>query len=212
MTDYFQLLNQPRLPWLDPDSLKNEFLKLTSARHPDKRGDSDAAKPAPEGKDSKQPDSSDINRAYQCLKETRTRLKHFLELTTGKPVNELSEVPSRLIELFAESNALFKRVDQAIQKQAGYSESPLLRAVQMKENGALLERIQAFQSVLSDIHADVENRLKQHNAFWEQTAGGKRIESREKEELAKLEELYRLEGYLVKWRAQLQEKLFRLAF
>ena len=36
MTDSFSLLNEPRRPWLDAGALKQKFLPLSSAAHPDR--------------------------------------------------------------------------------------------------------------------------------------------------------------------------------
>ena len=36
MTDNFALLNEPRLPWLDPDLLKEKFFPLSAPFHPDR--------------------------------------------------------------------------------------------------------------------------------------------------------------------------------
>ena len=35
MTDYFNLLSEPRRPWLNPEALKQKFLNLSAEVHPD---------------------------------------------------------------------------------------------------------------------------------------------------------------------------------
>ncbi len=37
VTDYFALLNEPRRPWLEPETLKSKFLALAAEAHPDKQ-------------------------------------------------------------------------------------------------------------------------------------------------------------------------------
>ena len=53
MPDAFSLLNEPRRPWLDAGALKQKFLPLSSAAHPDRthnapEAEKQAAKPVAE--------------------------------------------------------------------------------------------------------------------------------------------------------------------
>ena len=36
MIDCFELLQEPRRPWIDADALKSRFLELSTAAHPDR--------------------------------------------------------------------------------------------------------------------------------------------------------------------------------
>ena len=74
MTDYFALLDQPRRPWLDPEELKEVFHQKTLATHPD-------AQTQPRGKET----FTQLNEAYQVLREPKRRLHHLLDLEGISP-------------------------------------------------------------------------------------------------------------------------------
>ena len=78
MTDYFALLGESRRPWIDPEELKAKFLALTAQVHPDRvHNASEAEKQAASRR------SAEMNAAYNCLREAKTRLLHLLELERG---------------------------------------------------------------------------------------------------------------------------------
>jgi curved DNA-binding protein CbpA len=77
MTDYFALLDVPRRPWLDPDSLKEKYLTLSGKLHPD-RAPPDASDPR--GAHDRY---TEINSAYHSLLGPRERLSHLLQLELG---------------------------------------------------------------------------------------------------------------------------------
>ena len=60
MTDYFALLNEPRRPWLDPDSLKKKFLALAAGIHPDRIHNADELEKAEANRR-----YAELNAAYQ---------------------------------------------------------------------------------------------------------------------------------------------------
>jgi len=80
MTDCFELLQEPRRPWLDADALKARFLKLSAAAHPDRfHGGTESERAQANDR------SAELNAAYNTLRETRDRLFHLLELERGAP-------------------------------------------------------------------------------------------------------------------------------
>ncbi len=121
MLDYFALLSTPRRPWLNPDSLKQTFLTLSSAIHPDRVRPADAAdKHTANGR------SADLNAGYQCLREPRDRLRHLLELELGVKPSDLTQVPEDLMDLFFAIGKEFRAVD-ALLVEKNQATSPLLQ-------------------------------------------------------------------------------------
>src|SRR6266571_3501873 len=101
MTDYFALLGQTRLPWLDSDSLKSKFLEISATVHPDRvHGASEIEKQSSHQR------SAELNAAYNCLREPKTRLQHLLELEAGAKPNDIQQLPSGTMELFIEVGQL----------------------------------------------------------------------------------------------------------
>src|SRR5438105_4306005 len=101
MTDYFALLNESRRPWIDSDSLKQKFLALSSGVHPDRVHNSGEAE-----RREAQELYTNLNAAYNCLREPKSRLQHLLELEQGiKPAN-IESIPPDLMELFMEVSQL----------------------------------------------------------------------------------------------------------
>src|SRR5271154_3623600 len=109
MTDNFALLNEPRRPWLDVDLLKQIFIAQSANFHPDKiHSASDADKNAA----AKQ--FADLNAAYNCLAEPKSRLLHLLELELGAKPKDIQQIPTALADLFAEIATVCHRADDFI--------------------------------------------------------------------------------------------------
>src|SRR5215472_9636832 len=75
MVDYFALLDEPRRPWLDAEPLKEKFLALSATVHPDRVHNLSETERA-----AAQERYTELNAAYQCLREPKERLHHLLEL------------------------------------------------------------------------------------------------------------------------------------
>src|SRR5476651_643539 len=97
MSDYFALLNEPRRPWLDADSLKQKFLALSANAHPDKIHSASESDKSAAGKQ-----FAELNAAYNCLLEPKSRLLHLLELELGAKPRDIQQIPAALADLFAE--------------------------------------------------------------------------------------------------------------
>ena len=78
MIDYFTLLNEPRRPWLDAELLKQKFLALSATVHPDRVHNLGEAERA-----AAQERYTELNTAYNCLREPKERLQHLLQLELG---------------------------------------------------------------------------------------------------------------------------------
>ena len=201
MPDYFALLNEPRRPWLDTDLLRQHFLAQSAGAHPDKiHSASDAEKSAA----AKQ--FAELNSAYNCLVEPKTRLLHLLELELGAKPKDIQSIPTALADLFAEVANTCRSTDTFLAEKAKAT-SPLLQ-VQLFERGQdWVEKLQALQRTLNDLREKLISELKSLDQQW-MTAGP----SARPDILTKLEELYRLFGYFNRWSNQIQERIVQLAF
>ena len=205
MADYFELLGQPRRPWLDPELLKSAFLSLSEKLHPDRIHQSSV-----EEKQRAQERYAQLNSAYQCLLQPRDRLQHLLELETGAKPSAIQNALPAFMNLFLEIGGLCQAADKLIEEKHATA-SPLLRVSLFERGQQLAERIQALQEKLRTLSATHETALREMNPAWE-TAPPVGDPSRAAAlPLAELEENYRAFSYLSRWSAQLQERFVELA-
>ncbi len=198
MSDHFTLLNEPRRPWLEPETLREKFLTRSSAVHPDR-----VHQLSPAERENAQQQYTELNAAYNSLREPRLRLRHLLELELGKKPSDLTQVPDDLMELFfvigkalREADAFLAEKEQAI--------SPLIK-VQLFERGMdWTETLGKLQQQISARRAALIAELKTLDAGWSSPPPP--------ETLAQLENLYRLFSYFDRWLAQLAERSARLSF
>jgi curved DNA-binding protein CbpA len=199
MTDCFALLNEPRRPWLEVDALKQKFRALSASVHPDKIHSAGEAEKSDAARS-----FAELNAAYNCLVEPKSRLLHLLELERGAKPQEIQEIPAGLADLFAEVALACRGADGLLAEKSRVT-SPLLQ-VQLFERGqAWVEKLNALQQKLNGLHGQLMSELKSLDDQW--TGTGSRTEI-----LAKAEELYRLFGYLNRWNKQIQERVVPLSF
>ena len=94
MTDFFALLQEPRRPWLDTDLLKQKFLTLSASAHPDKIHSASDADKADATKQ-----FTELNAAFNCLADPKSRLLHLLELERGAKPADIQQIPAALADL-----------------------------------------------------------------------------------------------------------------
>jgi curved DNA-binding protein CbpA len=199
MTDNFALLNEPRRPWLDADSLKQKFLALSSSIHPDKihsAGDSEKSAAAKQ--------FAELNAAYNCLLEPKLRLLHLLELELGAKPKDIQQIPPALADLFAEIAAACHKVDVFLIEK-GKVTSPLLQVQLFERAQEWIEQLNLLQRKLNELREKLTGELKSLDEKWT----GNNLEARG-DLLKKLEELYRLSGYFNRWNNQIQERVVQL--
>jgi len=199
MTDCFALFNEPRRPWLEPDALKQKFFALSANLHPDKiHSASDADKNAAAKK------FAELNAAYNCLAEPKSRLLHLLELESGAKPKEIQQIPNALADLFADVASVCKNADAFLKEMHG-NNSPLLRVQSFERAQEWIERLNLLQKKLGDLREDLNNKLKVLDDGWMKSGAAAR-----KEMLPELEEIYRLFGYFNRWSNQIQERIVQL--
>ena len=201
MTDNFALLNEPRRPWLDADALKQKFIALSASAHPDKIHSAGDAE-----KSSAAKSFAELNAAFNCLAEPKSRLLHLLELELGAKPKDIQQIPAALADLFAEVAMDCRSADTFLAEKSKVT-SPLL-LVQLFERGQeWVEKLNALQKKLTGLHDQLMSELKSLDAKWVGAEGVAR-----QEVLAKAEELYRLFGYFNRWNRQIQERVVQLSF
>src|SRR6185503_15822413 len=187
MTDYFAVLGEARRAWLDPEALKAKFLSLSGSVHPDRvHAQTDDQRKAA------QEHYTQLNAAYQCLRDTKSRLRHFLELNGSGKLQDVQEIPSETMELFFQVGKLCRESDAFLAEKRAVT-SPLLKV-------RMFDRAQEWHNRLTDLAADLRARIA---ALEEELRASEPASAR-------LEAIYRLLSYFGRWLAQLQERAFQL--
>jgi hypothetical protein len=199
VVDYFALLKEPRRPWLDPDQLKHKFLSLSADLHPDRVHGASA-----DDKRNAQLRYTDLNTAYQALREPKDRLAHLLELESGKKPSAIQNAPADLMDVFLEVGAICREADK-LAEQKKTEPSPILQAGLFERGLALSEKLADLQEKVKERSLIAENVLRGLDARWNSPAHDR------ESALEDLESLYRTVSYLSRWSAQLQERFVRLA-
>lgn len=202
MTDYFALLDQPRRPWLDPDSLKGRFLALSAELHPDRvHGAGEPEKAAAARR------YLELNSAFNCLREPKDRLRHLLELELGRKPKELQEIPADLADLFVEVAQLCRQANAFLVERAGVS-SPLLRVGLFERGQQWADRLAAMQRRLGARQELLVRELQKLDAAWQETQGNAFARA---PLLRGLEDIHRLLSFYARWNSQIQEAILQLA-
>jgi len=182
MTDYFALLDQPRAPWLDPESLKEVFHRKTLKQHPDTSASasSDAF--------------AELNEAYQALQNPKRRLQHLLELQVSPPMRAPESVPNELQELFLRIGEWNQRAQDLLEKIRGQSSA--------LERSLLKSRLLEVQQAIENLRCEVRDLSETANAELKQ------IEATQLDLISGFHSRF---AYLSRWMEQLDEVAFQLS-
>ena len=193
MIDYFALLDQPRVPWLDLNELKNTYYKKTLQAHPDaqttraRADETDAA-------------FASLNEAYQVLQEPKRRLHHLLSLEGAAPSSH-ETVPQHLHDLFPVIGVLTQRANLLLER-IGTTSNRLSQSL-------LKPQILEVQDEAKEVHERIQNlfetslaELQQINTAWRKNPAV---------QIKVLSKLYVALAYLTRWLAQLNEITFQLS-
>ncbi|HMJ88906.1 MAG TPA: hypothetical protein VK530_03775 [Candidatus Acidoferrum sp.] len=205
MTDYFDLLGEPRRPWLDPSILKQNFHMLSNDLHPDR------VHSAPE--EVKQRVSqryAELNAAHNVLREPRDRLLHLLELELGAKPRDVQRIPPGTMELFIEVGQLCRDIDTFLDERNKVT-SPLLK-VQIFERGMeWADKLQSLQQRINARRDELADELQQMNAVWNSAPPIGSSDRAASLPLERLEQLYRVFSYIARWSEQINERIVQLA-
>jgi DnaJ-domain-containing protein 1 len=200
MTDYFALFNEPRRPWLDAETLKQKFLALSATVHPDRVHNLGEAERA-----AAQERYTELNTAYNSLREPKDRLQHLLQLELGALPKDIQRIPSDLMDLSLEVGKACREADAFLAEKARVT-SPLLQVTFFERGHDFADKLQAIRQRVNTLNEQLNDELKQIDTTWQSGTPPRSTL------LQRLEELYRLFGYFARWNAQLQERAVRLSF
>lgn len=197
MTDNFALLNEPRRPWLDVEAIKAKFLALSAEVHPDR-----VHQAAENEKRAANLRYTELNAAYNCLREPRHRLRHLLELELGAKPSDLTDVPDDLMKVFFNVGKMFREVD-ALLAEKSKATSPLL-LVQFFERGQdWVEKLGGLREQISMRRDALLNELQVVDSSWPVT---------NPKPTDILLRIWRLLSFYDRWLAQIQERVVQLSF
>jgi len=197
MTDYFALLDEPRRPWLDAEVLKAKFLARSTEVHPDRvHQASDADRLAANQR------YTEINAAYNCLREPRSRLRHLLELELGTKPSDLTDVPNDLMELFFSVGKALREADAVVAEKARAT-SPLLQVQMFEQAQAEVEKLNAIREKISARREVLLRELQELDSNWK-VGDTQAVNS--------LLRFWRLLSFYDRWLAQIQERTVQLSF
>jgi len=200
MTDYFALFNEARRPWLDPEVLKQKFLTLSAAIHPDRVHNLGEAERA-----AAQERYTELNAAYNCLREPKERLHHLLELELGALPKDIRRIPPDLMDLSLEVGKACRAADAFLAEKAKVT-SPLLLVTFFERGQVFADELQGLRQKVNSLNERLTEELQQIDGAWQSGAASRALL------LQRLEELYRLFSYFARWMAQTQERVVRLSF
>jgi DnaJ-domain-containing protein 1 len=204
MTDNFAVLSQPRRPWLDLESLKQKFLQLSAEVHPDRAHDA-----AAEQKREFQIRYTELNTAYQCLREPKERVRHLIELERGTRPEQVQRIPPELMDLSLEVGQACRAAD-ALLGEKSKTTSPLLQVDLFTRAQQKIEELMAFQRQLEAKRESLLVRLKELDEEW--ATFGKSNSNKRSATLDWLEELRSLLSYYERWVGQVRERIVQLSF
>ncbi|MEO7298880.1 MAG: hypothetical protein ABI042_09925 [Verrucomicrobiota bacterium] len=206
MSDNFALLNEPRLPWIDPDDLKQKFFPLSAPFHPDRvHGGTDAEKLSANQR------YAELNAAYNCLREPKERLLHLLELELGKKPSDIQKIPPGTMDLFVEVGQTCRDTDAFLAEKTKVT-SPLMK-VQLFERGQeWTDKLNTLQQKINLKRDGLSNELRELNSVWQNAPKTGSPERSAKLPLERLEQIYRVFSYVARWSEQIQERVVQLSF
>ena len=181
--------------------LKQKFLTLSANTHPDKiHAASDVEKSAAAKT------FAELNAAYTCLAEPKSRLLHLLELEQGAKPKDIQQIPAGLADLFAEVANSCRSADVFLVEKTKAT-SPLVQVQLFELAQGWIEKLNALQQRLNALREQLIAGLKSLDTQWPPVNVAARADI-----LRQLEEHYRLFGYFNRWNNQIQERVVQLSF
>jgi curved DNA-binding protein CbpA len=204
MTDKFALLNEPRSPWGNLDALRQKFIALSSEVHPDRvHNRSEKEKVAANQR------YSELNAAYNCLREPKDRLQHLLELELGAKPKDIQRIPDGMMEEFFEVGRLCKQVDAFLSEKERVS-SPMLKVQLFEQGQEWTDKLNLLQQKINAHRDALIGELQSMSSTWAIDAN--QSNANRQHSLGRIEEIYRLLSYFARWSEQIQERVVQLSF
>ena len=200
MTDYFVLFHEPRRPWLEAEALKQKFLEFSTTVHPDRVHTLGEAERA-----AAQERYTELNTAYNCLREPKERLHHLLQLELGALPKDIQRIPSDLMDLSLEVGKACREADAFLAEKAKVT-SPLVMVTFFERRHEFADKLQVIRQRVNSLNDRLLEELQQIDSAWQSGVNPRNVL------LQRLEELYRLFSYFARWNAQIQERVVRVSF
>jgi len=194
--DFFALLGEPRRPWLDPESLKQKFLALSAQLHPDRVHNAD-----PADKAAAQKRFTELNAAFNRLRDPKERLSHLLELELGARPKQVARIPNELIAAFTEVNQACRDAD-ALLAEKRRTTSPLLQVQLFERCQDCAERLATLAQKMTAAREALAAEIEALDAGWNGTDRAASLE--------RLEDVYRHLSFFTRWSDQLRERNLQL--
>ena len=205
MPDCFALLNEPRRPWVEPQQIQSRFIALSAGVHPDRVHDA-----RPEEKAKANQRFAELNAAFQCLRSSKHRARHLLELERGARPDQLEYLTASETDQFFHIGQLCKSVDQFLQDKAT-ANSPLLRVRFFEQAMVWRDQLEEVQTALNAALAELECELMKLNDAWAVAPPIGTPERAGALPLDRLEQLYRRLSYHARWLSQVQDRILQLS-
>ena len=109
--------------------------------------------------------SPELNAAYTCLAEPKSRLLHLLELELGAKPKDIETIPAALADVFAEVAMTCRSADAFLAEKSRIT-SPLLQVQGFERGLAWVEQLQSLQQKLNRLHGDLLAELKALDGRW----------------------------------------------
>lgn len=183
MTDFFAVLRMPARPWLDPDAVRDIYVRLSEALHRQAGAQDELVA---------------LNRAYQVLSNSATRVEHLLSVTGVEPGTR--QIDPVMGELFGRVANCLQEADRLL-GEISVQTSALARALQV-------QRVHAGQGELDDLVRELAAQeaqrlaaLRELDQVWQhQPADTRQALAQVALDLT----------FLQKWQGQIRERLLRM--
>jgi hypothetical protein len=183
MMDFFAVLRVPARPWLDPDVLRDIYVRLSEALH-------------------RQAGSQDelvvVNRAYQVLNNPATRVEHLLSVTGAEPGTR--RINPVMGEFFGRVAGSLQEADRLL-GEISLQSSALARALRIQQVHALKADLDNLEQDLAAHQARRLEALRELDQAWQHDPAAAR------EALAQVAVDLTV---LQKWQGQIRERLLRM--
>lgn len=152
---------------------------------------------------------TELNAAYHCLREPKDRLRHLLQLESGRKPTEVHDIPAAAADVFLEVARLCRDVESFLAERAKVT-SPLLRVQMFERSQEWTDRLNMWQQQLRTRSEALMDELKRMNAHWERAPDVPATDRAESLPLDRLEDMYRALSFMTRWAGQIQERVVQL--
>src|SRR6185436_2197451 len=161
----------------DPESLKQKFLALSAQLHPDRVHNADHADKA-----AAQKRFTELNAAFNRLRDPKERLAHLLELELGGRPRQVQHIPNEMIAAFTDVNQACRDAD-ALLAEKRRTTSPLLQVQLFERCQDCSERLVALAQKMTAEWESLVAEIEKIDAGWNGTDRARSLE--------RLEDVYR---------------------